>query len=133
MHHVCHPPLYEQKKKKYDSTVEEELGRDVVPAQMRILQCRTPVDTEKTNTSRLGNDTLQRKRKQRLRGKTDTKGKVCNRAGKPDSPDVELFPSGRIVCQRSRFTAYPERVAGQAHLGSSALTSVVTVHSFCTG
>uniref|UniRef100_A0A7N6FDJ9 Cullin 7 n=1 Tax=Anabas testudineus TaxID=64144 RepID=A0A7N6FDJ9_ANATE len=110
MHHVCHPPLYEQKKKKYDSTVEEELGRDVVPAQMRILQCRTPVDTEKTNTSRLGNDTLQRKRKQRLRGKTDTKGKVCNRA----VTMVGERRNGNMLVQLGpRLQAYPEELIRQ--------------------
>lgn len=74
---------------------------------MRIQQHRPPVDNEKTNTSRLGNDTLGRKRKQRLRGKTETKGKVCDTAGKPESPVPELFLGAGACVSGAAFLPDP--------------------------
>lgn len=62
---------------------------------MRIRQYRPPADYGETNVTRLGNDTLGRKRKQRPRGPTETKGKVYDTAGKPNSPDLEHFLHAR--------------------------------------
>lgn len=87
-------------------------------AQMRIQQCGPPVDSDKTNITRLGNDTLGRKRKQRLRGRTETKATVCDTAGKTDSPDGAVCP-GRREWERSRFPVRPGRICGQARRGSS--------------
>ncbi|KAK2824734.1 hypothetical protein Q5P01_021909 [Channa striata] len=77
---------------------------------MRILQCRRPVDNEKTNTSRLLNDTLGRKRKQRLRGKTRSKGKVCDTA----VTMVGERRNGNLLVQLGpRLQAYPEELIRQ--------------------
>ncbi|XP_023251438.1 cullin-9 isoform X1 [Seriola lalandi dorsalis] len=77
---------------------------------MRIQQHGPPVDNEKTNTSRLGNDTLGRKRKQRLRGKTVTKGKVCDTA----ATMVGERRNGNLLVQLGpRLQAYPEELIRQ--------------------
>ncbi|XP_067367208.1 cullin-9 isoform X3 [Channa argus] len=80
---------------------------------MRILQCRRPVDNEKTNTSRLVNDTLGRKRKQRLKGKTGSKGKVCDTA----VTMVGERRNGNLLVQLGpRLQAYPEELIRQRRI-----------------
>eukprot|EP00064_Thunnus_orientalis_P022291 superscaffoldBa00007392_g22483 len=103
---------------------------------MRILQSGPPVDNDKTNTSRLGNDTLGRKRKQRLRGQTDTKGKVCDAAGKPDSPERSRFSGPERVLTRAGSRTgpggEPDRPAGlrcRLSRPERVLTSLVTEHT----
>ncbi|XP_029376537.1 cullin-9 [Echeneis naucrates] len=77
---------------------------------MRIQQHRPPVVNENPNTSKLGNDTLGRKRKQRLRGKTVTKGKVGDTA----ATMVGERRNGNLLVQLGpRLQAYPEELIRQ--------------------
>ncbi|XP_078098981.1 cullin-9 isoform X2 [Sander vitreus] len=77
---------------------------------MRIQQHGPPVDTEKTNTSRLGNDTLGRKRKLRSSGKTEPKGNVCDTA----ATMVGERRNGNLLVQLGpRLQAYPEELIRQ--------------------
>lgn len=102
-------------------------------AQMRILQRGAPEESsDKTNLTRLGNDTLGRKRKQRLRGKTEPRGKVCDTAGRSPSPDPgpgcnrpESVSGAALLPDPGGYVGRP----GTARHGSSALSSIVTVHT----
>ncbi|KAM8738786.1 cullin-9 isoform 2-T2 [Acanthopagrus schlegelii] len=77
---------------------------------MRIQQCGPPVDSDKTNITRLGNDTLGRKRKQRLRGRTETKAVVCDTA----ATMVGERRNGNLLVQLGpRLQAYPEELIRQ--------------------
>uniref|UniRef100_A0A671YDD7 Cullin 7 n=1 Tax=Sparus aurata TaxID=8175 RepID=A0A671YDD7_SPAAU len=77
---------------------------------MRIQQCGPPVDSDKTNITRLGNDTLGRKRKQRLRGRTETKATVCDTA----ATMVGERRNGNLLVQLGpRLQAYPEELIRQ--------------------
>ncbi|XP_037638018.1 cullin-9 isoform X3 [Sebastes umbrosus] len=69
-----------------------------------------PVETDQSNSIRLGNDTLGRKRKQRLRGKTDTKGDVSDTA----ATMVGERRNGNLLVQLGpRLQAYPEELIRQ--------------------
>uniref|UniRef100_UPI0037E7245D cullin-9 isoform X3 n=1 Tax=Semicossyphus pulcher TaxID=241346 RepID=UPI0037E7245D len=77
---------------------------------MRIQQYGPPVENDKTNVTRLGNDTLGRKRKQRLKGKTETRGKVCDTA----ATMVGERRNGNLLVQLGpKLQAYPEELIRQ--------------------
>ncbi|XP_074503316.1 cullin-9 isoform X3 [Sebastes fasciatus] len=69
-----------------------------------------PVETDQSNSIRLGNDTLGRKRKQRLRGKTDTEGDVSDTT----ATMVGERRNGNLLVQLGpRLQAYPEELIRQ--------------------
>lgn len=96
---------------------------------MRIQQCGPPVDSDKTNITRLGNDTLGRKRKQRLRGRTETKATVCDTAGKTDSPDVERFVQARESESGAAFLSDPGGYVGRPAATPPAVSRSYWTHS----
>nr|XP_020477945.1 cullin-9 [Monopterus albus] len=76
---------------------------------MRIQRHGPPVANEKTS-SRLENETFERKRKQRLRRKTETKGKVWDTA----AAMVGERRNGNLLVQLGpRLQAYPEELIRQ--------------------
>ncbi|XP_047458377.1 cullin-9 isoform X2 [Mugil cephalus] len=78
---------------------------------MRIQQLRAnPADPADPDSTRLGNDTLGRKRKQRFRSKTEAAGRACDAA----ETMVGERRSGNLLVQLGpRLQAYPEELIRQ--------------------
>ncbi|XP_054874354.1 cullin-9 isoform X2 [Amphiprion ocellaris] len=77
---------------------------------MRIQECEAAADSGKSNTSRLGTDTLGRKRKQRFRGKTQHSEKLWDTA----ATMVGERRNGNLLVQLGpRLQAYPEELIRQ--------------------
>ncbi|XP_058506927.1 cullin-9 isoform X4 [Solea solea] len=74
---------------------------------MRIQQ---PGAAERTNGYSLGNDTLARKRKQRVRAKNETEGKVC---GTAENMAGERRSGNLLVQLGPKLQAYPEELIRQ--------------------
>ncbi|XP_060896472.1 cullin-9 isoform X4 [Labrus mixtus] len=77
---------------------------------MRIQQYRPLVENDKTNVTRLGNDTSGRKRKQRVKEKTEARVKVCDTA----VTMVGERRNGNLLVQLGpKLQAYPEELIRQ--------------------
>nr|XP_029131385.1 cullin-9 isoform X4 [Labrus bergylta] len=77
---------------------------------MRIQQYRPPVENDKTNVTRLGNDTSGRKRKQRAKETTEARVKVCDTA----VTMVGERRNGNLLVQLGpKLQAYPEELIRQ--------------------
>ncbi|XP_074531709.1 cullin-9 isoform X2 [Halichoeres trimaculatus] len=77
---------------------------------MRIQQSGAPHENGKTNVTRLGNDTLGRKRKHRLRGRTESRVRVCGTA----VTMVGERRNGNLLVQLGpKLQAYPEELIRQ--------------------
>ena len=87
------------------------------------------MDSDKTNITRLGNDTLGRKRKQRLRGRTETKAVVCDTAGKTDSPDAERFVQAGVCESGAAFLSDPGGYVGRPATAPPAVSRSYSTHN----